>query len=97
MPLRPLAAIWWGYHSLLVLVWGIVLSVFERQMPVTAVCLVALLVIVLGRSTFGYLLLAVTAFTKKQALLYRLWEWRGRWGLAHGALVAAARLVAEVL
>jgi hypothetical protein len=94
--LRPIAALWWGYQSPLALVWGIVLCVFERAMPTAVACLVAIVTAAFSSVTFGYLLLAVTAFTKEPATIVRIWNWRGRWALAHGVIAFAAKLVADV-
>jgi hypothetical protein len=94
--LRPVAGLWWVYHFSLALVWGILLSA-AGQVPISVKPLVILVVAALSYLTFVYVLLAVTVFTKNTEVLARVWNWRGRWALVHGALVLATELVAFVL
>ena len=89
--LRPISTLWWSYHFLMALAWGIALCVYERQMPIAVVGIVAVATSILSYLCFGYLLLAVTALTKKETVIRRLWGWRGRWAAAHGVMVLAIK------
>jgi hypothetical protein len=91
--LRPVASLWWVYHFSLALVWGILLSV-AGQIPLAVKPLVVLVVTALSYLTFVYVLLAATAFTRNTNVIGRVWNWRGRWALVHGALVLLAEVVA---
>jgi hypothetical protein len=101
VPVRPVMAIWWGFHSLLALTFGISIIMigflFGPQMPIGVVLLLGLITSAFAGVTFDYVLLAVTAFTREPAFVQKLWCWRGRWALAHGIVVLAAQVVAALL
>lgn len=92
--LRPLIALWWGYQSLLALVWGMCAGIAAQQLPLIAGIALALITIALSRATFGFALLAMSAFTKEPVRIMRLWSWRDWWAVASGIIVALAKLCA---
>jgi hypothetical protein len=91
--LRPIASLWWFFQFMMGLVWGIVLSVAEKDMPTWASAIVAVVISGFAYLTFGYLLLTITAFTKRHDLMVRVWGWRGRWAIAHGLIVLATKVL----
>ena len=93
IPLRPIASLWWLFQFLMGVVWGMVLSIFEKDMPGWAWAIVAIFISGFAYLTFGYLLLAITTFTKKHDVMIRVWGWRGRWAIAHGLIVLATKVL----
>lgn len=91
--LRPVASLWWLFQFLMAVVWGMVLTIFEKDMPAWAWAIVAVFISGFAYLTFGYLLLTVTAFSKRQDLIARVWGWRGGWAIAHGAVVLATKVL----
>jgi len=91
--LRPVASLWWLFQFLMAVVWGMVLSMFEKDMPAWAWAIVAVFISGFAYLTFGYLLLSITAFTKRHDVMARVWGWRGRWAIAHGLIVLATKVL----
>jgi hypothetical protein len=88
---RPLSSLWWFFHFAQVLVWGIVLTIAEKDMPFIGTLAVAGATTALSYPAFVYLMLAITAWTKDQQQVARIWRWRGPWAIAHGMIVVGAR------
>ena len=91
LPLRPIASLWWLFQFLMAVGWGIVLSVYEKNLPYWAWGVVVISISGIAYLTFGYLLLAITAFTRRTAVIAKVWRWRGRWAISHGLIVLAAK------
>ena len=93
---RPILAVWWLFHFLMVTVWSVVLNVSAHDIHFDYVVLVAAVTSGMTYLTYGYVVLCVTTFTRSRKTVERLWHWRGRWSLAHGLVVIGSRLLTNV-
>lgn len=90
-PLRIPLSIWWGFQLLMAIAWGLVLTVYEKEMPNYVGLIIAFVSGGFAYLSFGYLLLAITTYTKRIDVVTKVWEWRGRWAFAHGFIIATAK------
>jgi hypothetical protein len=91
--LRPIASLWWLFQFLMAVVWGMVLSILEKDMPSWAWGIMSIIISGFTYLTFNYLLLAVTAFTKKRNVITTVWKWRGWWAIAHGLIIVLTKIL----
>ena len=94
---RPLLSLWWIFHFLLALVWGLLLTFFLRDHSLFTNLIIAVITSGFAYLTFGYFLLAITVFTRRYDLMTTVWFWRTRWAIAHGLIVLTTKLLITIL
>lgn len=91
--LRLPLSLWWLFHFLMTLIWGIVLTIYDQGISLLLSLMIAGITSGLTYLTFGYLLLTVTVFIKNQEIILRLWKRRSLWALTHGLIIIAVKLL----
>lgn len=92
MLIRPPLALWWGFQLLLALVWGIVITILEKDIPVYANIILVGSISAFAYITFGYFLLVVSVFTKRKDVITKIWGWRTRWAFVHALVIILTRV-----
>lgn len=71
---------------------GHVLRTFEKDLPNWTWAFIAIFISGFTYLTFQYLLLSITAFTKKSDILIKVWSWRTRWAIVHGFIILVIKV-----
>jgi hypothetical protein len=90
--LRPLVALWWLLHLTIGAIFAI--AILEEKPPdVFFVVFSSLMSMAFTYAAYGFLMLAVTCFTKRPDVIMRVWGWRVYWSAVHGIIVLVAGVV----
>ena len=90
--LRVPIALWWLVHLCIGALFAI-MFLEEKPPDVFFVVFSSLMSIVFNYAAYGFLMLAVTCFTKRADLMTRVWGWRAYWSALHGIVVLATGVV----
>ena len=77
---RPLIALWWLFHALIGIVFGIAVIIINLHASWYGHLLVTIITGAFAYMAYVFVLLSVTAFTKSPSMLVRTWKLRAWWG-----------------
>jgi hypothetical protein len=90
--MRPLVALWWLVQLGIGAMFAIMI-LEEKPPDVGFVFVSSLMSFVFTYAAYGFLMLAVTCFTKSADVMTRVWGWRVYWSALHGVVVLATGVV----